>query len=104
MKKKYTMGERIGQARRSRKLSQRQLAALIHVEPNTISMYESNARRPSTDVLERLSRILHVSTDYILMGRDSRYIDVSGLEDREAELLYELAEIMREKNKRAAGK
>lgn len=96
-KEKETMGHRIATARKNRKLSQKQLASLINVEPNTISMYESGGRKPSTDVLIKLARTLHVSTDYILIGERKNFIDISGLEDRDVNLLDEIAEVLRKK-------
>lgn len=90
-----SLGRRIAAARKTRSLSQRQLAALVNVEPNTISMYESGVRKPSTDVIIRLARTLHVSTDYLLLGDRKNSIDISGLSPREANLLYDIAEAFR---------
>lgn len=89
------MGYRISVARKNRGLSQRQLARLVNVEPNTISMYENSSRKPSTDVVIKLARTLHVSTDYLLLGDRKNYIDASGLEDRDVSLIHELVDLLR---------
>lgn len=93
-----TMGERIARARRNRRLSQKELSALIHVESNTISMYENDIRRPSIDVFVLLVGALRVSADYLLFGDSVKVIDATGLEEKETGLLRELAELFREKN------
>lgn len=90
-----TLGQRIADARRSLGLSQKQLAVLVNVEPNTISMYESGGRKPSTDVIVRLARALHVSTDFLLIGEKTKLIDVSGLSEKNIYLLYEIIEALR---------
>lgn len=92
-----TLGQRIAKVRRKRGLSQRQLAALVNVEPNTISMYESGGRKPSTDVIVRLSGVLYVSTDFLLLGERTKTVDVSGLSDKNIRLLHEIIEAMRGK-------
>lgn len=100
MRETGTMGERIAAARRSRNLSQRQLAELVGVEANTISMYESNIRKPSVNVLKAIAGSLHVSTDYLLTGAEGKYINAAGLDEKERSLLSELAEILRGKNRK----
>lgn len=94
-KENNTLGQRISGARRKQGLSQKQLAALVNVEPNTISMYESGGRKPSTDVIVRLSGALHVSTDFLLLGEKTQSIDVSGLSEKNINLLYEIIEALR---------
>lgn len=89
------MGQRIADARRKKGLSQKQLAALINVEPNTISMYESSSRKPSTDVIARLAGVLHVSTDFLLLGEKTKTVDVSGLSEKDIRLLYEIIEALK---------
>lgn len=97
MSERDTMGKRIAGARMNTGLSQRQLASLAGVGTNTVSMYEHDIRQPSITVLIRLSRILHVSTDYLLLGKENMYIDASGLDDREVRVLTELVEILSER-------
>lgn len=47
-------------------LTRRQLAALVHVSPDTIAVYENGWRGPSRDVLQRLADALGVRTDALL--------------------------------------
>lgn len=52
------IGTRIRQAREQRGMSQADLAARIHVAPQTIGRYEEGERRPDLKVLVEISRVL----------------------------------------------
>ena len=62
------LGARIAALRRERGLSQGELARRIKISPSAMGMYEQGRREPSMDTLVALSRILQVSTDYLLTG------------------------------------
>ena len=62
------LGARSAALRRSAGLSQAQLAAMLQISPSAMGMYEQGRREPSMDTLVALSRILQVSTDYLLTG------------------------------------
>ncbi len=89
------MGEKLKSLRMEKKLTQKQIADRIGLAISAVSSYESGSRYPSYDVLIKLSRIYHVSTDYLLGITDKRSIDVSGLNDAEIELVSQLVETIR---------
>ena len=62
------LGDRIGAARRSRGLSQAELARRLGISPSAMGMYEQGRREPSAQMLVDLARTLEVSTDYLLTG------------------------------------
>lgn len=62
------MGDRLWRLRSDMNLSQKDLGQLVGVSPSSIGGYESGDRVPSLEVLISLSRVFHVSTDYILLG------------------------------------
>lgn len=64
-----TIGERIAQLRKSRSMSQFQLAKTLNIATSTLGMYETNKRKPNMEMLERLADFFGVSIDYLL-GRD----------------------------------
>ena len=73
--KALQVAKRIKQCRLSRKLTQKHLADLINVSPQVISNWERNYTNPDYDDIARLSRILHVSADYLLKGdRSSSFV------------------------------
>lgn len=53
-------------------MSQAELANLVGLKPPAISQYESGARKPSYEVLRKLSYALKVSTEYLQTGLDKQ--------------------------------
>ncbi len=89
------MGKKLRALRLENKLTQKQVANRIGLAISAVSSYESGARYPSYEALIKLSRIFHVSTDYLLGLTEKRSIDVTGLDDSEVELLSQLANKLR---------
>jgi len=64
-----TVGGRIKKLRTDAGYTQEQLAEMLHLEgKSAISNYENNSRGVSAEMLTQLSRLFHVSADYILNG------------------------------------
>ena len=57
--------------REHRGISQAELARELQVSRSTISMYESGARTPTSDMYENLADYFNVDLDY-LMGRSDK--------------------------------
>ena len=91
------MGEKLKSLRLEKKLTQKQIADRIGLAISAVSSYESGTRYPSFEVLIKLSRIFHVSTDYLLGITEYRVIDVTGLDDNEVELVSQLVDMLRKK-------
>lgn len=91
------MGEKLKSLRIEKKLTQKQVADRIGLAISAVSSYESGTRYPSYDVLVKLARIFHVSTDYLLGITNTRNIDVTGLSDNEIELVSQLVDTLRNK-------
>lgn len=90
------MGDKLRSLRMEKKLTQKQVAERIGLAISAVSSYESNNRYPSYEVLIKLARIFHVSTDYLLGMTDKRNIDVTGLDDEEIELISQIVEKLRQ--------
>ena len=91
------MGNKLKSLRKEKKLTQKQVADRIGLAISAVSSYESGSRYPSYDVLVKLARMFHVSTDYLLGITDRRNIDVTGLNDNEIGLVSQLVEMLRDK-------
>ena len=91
------MGEKLKSLRIEKNLTQKQVADRIGLAISAVSSYESGTRYPSYDVLVKLARIFHVSTDYLLGITNTRNIDVTGLNDNEIELVSQLVDTLRNK-------
>lgn len=57
---------RLKATRELRKLTQAELSRVAGLPSTTISHFESGSRKPSFDNLKRLTRVLTVSTDYLM--------------------------------------
>lgn len=57
---------RLRDIREDRDVSQKTLAAYLHIGQNTYSQYETGKRQLPLDILIRLAEYFDTSTDYIL--------------------------------------
>lgn len=62
------VGERISQLRRSRNMTQKELAQLLSVSPSAIGMYEQGRRQPSAELIVGICDAFSVSTQWLLTG------------------------------------
>ncbi len=94
------IAERLRSLRRSRELSQVQLARGLGVGKQSISNWENDNIMPSVEMLERMASFFEVTTDYLL-GREEDVaeglvlVDVTGLSRREIEHIRQLVEDLR---------
>ena len=65
------------------------------VAVSAISSYESGNRYPSYDVLINLAHIFHVSTDYLLGLNKMKTIDISGLDEKEINIIIQLIDLLK---------
>lgn len=94
------LGNRIKQSRIAKQLSQTQLSKLIDCTSSSVSAFEQGVRNPSIDTLKSLSRVLGVSTDYLLginSNRDPNLVDISALTDSQRVAIKQLIESMKKK-------
>lgn len=76
-------GENIKKLRTAHNLSQIQLANELSVSKQTVSNWENNNILPSIEMLLKISRFFSVSTDFLLELDDRRYIEITGLTDKQ---------------------
>lgn len=72
-------GDIIHNLRKSRNLSQVEVANCLDVTKQTVSNWENNNILPSIDMLIKVSKLFSVSTDYLLELDDRCFLEVSGL-------------------------
>lgn len=63
------LGERLIKLRKSRKLTQQQIADKLHLSRGTYAQYEIDRRVPEYATLEKMADFFEVSIDY-LVGRE----------------------------------
>lgn len=79
-------------------MTQTELASRLGITKSVVSYYELQERTPSPDVLIQLTRIFHVTADYLLGIDHKKTIDVSDLTDEDMKLLLFTIETLRKKN------
>lgn len=62
-------GKRLREVRKSKKLTQKELADILGIKRNTYSDWENGKTEPSFEILVKLPDLLEVSLDW-LFGRD----------------------------------
>ena len=86
-------------------LKQTELAEKLFINKSMISAYEKGTRMPSLDVLIQLTYIFNVSIDFLLgiqrgdVDDKTRRVDVSGLNDKQVNIIESLINEFRECNK-----
>jgi len=90
-------GLRLKKLRNNANLTQAELARKLDLTKSVISAYENDTRLPSYDVLIHISKIFHVTTDYLLGVEAPVPVDLSGLSEEEAMVVIHLIKILKHK-------
>ena len=92
------LGKTIKRLRKKCGLTQLQLASQLGVSKSVVSYYELSERAPSPEVLVKLATIFHVSTDYLLGISEYPTVNVSGLSNKDIQIIEELIQSLKEKS------
>ena len=79
-------------------MTQQQLAIRLGVAKSVVSYYESGDRFPSYDVLIKIARTFHVTTDYLLDIERRRVLDVSDLSEEQIAVVLTVANALKNKD------
>lgn len=94
-------GENLKSLRQKAGLTQKQLAERLWISKATVSYYEQSLRCPSPEILIKLSRTFHVSTDFLLgIEGKKQTLDVTDLSEEDIKLLEEIITRLRNTEKR----
>ena len=92
------IAERIKFLREQKEYTQTELAKKLGITRSSVNAWELGISVPSTQYIVELSSIFSVSTDYLLGVEKTSTINVTGLTDKDIEMLYSLAEYLKSKN------
>ena len=93
--------EKLKELRKNAGMTQQQLADRIWVTKASISYYELSERDPSPEILIKIAKVFHVTTDYLLGIEDKQlYLDVSDLDEDEIQLLQHTIDILKKNRSR----
>lgn len=59
-------GARLQKARKDKNISQEELAKQLGIARSSVANYETDRNFPTADILDKISKILDCSTDYLL--------------------------------------
>ena len=92
------IGQKIRDLRKQRKMSQTELAKILHVSQQTVTAWETGKAEPSSSAISSLADYFDVTTDYLL-GRPDRKDDdakTADIEDDDVIFTYEGRRIPKE--------
>ena len=73
------LGQRINELRIAIGWSQVHLAEKLNISKQTVSNWENDNIQPSIEMLVRIAKLFHVSTDYLLGLSNAPTLNVEGL-------------------------
>ena len=91
---------RLRALRKQRKLTAKEFGEKFNLAESTISGYETGARNPDIETLEKFADFFGVSVDYLLGRTDDpspKEIEYEDLDDEERQFIRELREIANQK-------
>ncbi len=92
------IAERIKTLREHHNLTQAELAKRLRITRSSVNAWELGISVPSTFYIVELAHLFSVSTDYLLGVNSTATLDVSGLSDKDIELLHNIVLHLRTKN------
>lgn len=93
----FLLSERIKMLRESNDLTQSELAKQLGLTRSSINAWEMGLSIPSTQYIVELSKLLNVSSDFILGIDNNAVISVEGLSNKEVIALKQVADCFRNK-------
>ena len=91
------VADRIKYLRESANCTQSELAKQLGITRSSVNAWEMGISVPSTQYIVELSNIFKVSTDYLLGVDKTNSVNVSGLSDKDIELINRIIQHLREK-------
>ena len=93
------VADRIKALRESRDYTQSDLAKVLGITRSSVNAWEMGISVPSTQYIVELANIFKVSTDYLLGVSKTSSVDVSGLNDKDIELIHSIIAHLRDRSK-----
>lgn len=91
------ISEKIRELRIRHELTQLQLANKLGLTRSSVNAWEQGISVPSTQYLVELAKLFNVSTDYLLGVEKTSTVNVSGLEVKDVQVVYDLVDRLRKK-------
>ena len=95
----YRFADNLKKLRTSKGLTQTQLAQRLWLNKSIISAYENETRKPTLEVIIKLSEEFHTSIEILLGISREKTIDVTGLNEEQIAVVSSLVELLKKENK-----
>lgn len=92
------IADRIRILREKNNLTQSALAKTLGITRSSINAWELGISTPSTQYIVELALYFNVSTDYILGVNKTATINITGLNDSDIDVVYQLIRHLKDKN------
>ncbi len=76
--------------RKSRNLTQKEIAKLLNIEQTTYSGYETGYSRPDIDTLKKIANIFNTSIDYLVEYTPKNSLQIGYLDDDQKNAIKKL--------------
>ena len=86
-----TFGDKIKEARKTKKMTQRELAEKINVAHNSVSDWEHDKSKPDADTIELLCGVLEMAPNYLLATSENEFTPAEKLLIRQYRMLSSYA-------------
>lgn len=92
------VADRIRVLREQKGFTQTELAKRLKITRSSVNAWEQGISVPSTQYIVELAEIFKVSTDYLLCVDNTATVSVTGLDEKDIQLVHSLVAHLREKN------
>lgn len=93
------VADRIKALREQQNMTQTQLAKQLGITRSSVNAWEMGISVPSTQYIVELANIFRVSTDYLLGVSNTASISVTGLTEKDIQLVHSIVAHLREREK-----
>ncbi len=91
------IADRIKNLREQKGFTQAELARKLGITRSSVNAWEMGISAPSTQYVVELANTFGVSTDYLLCVDKTASLDISGLSEKDVQLLYQIVSHLKEK-------
>ena len=91
-------GKNLSTLRKTRSLTQIELAEFLEVQPRLVGRWEQGKGKPQFDYLLKLADVLEVSLDRLLRGNDDEHPDSFDIKNRRLKELCKMADRLKKED------
>ncbi len=88
------IGKRIKELREKKGYKQEEVSKMTGISRSSIAAYEVDRETPTYANLIKMAQVLKASTDYLLGYETDKYIDLSGIDEKQREHINDLYNIL----------